>query len=121
MQFTVQSTSGGVTTEITFAGKNLDSTNLKLRVDLEVNDGNYTYLMFGNQTAWNNETGTWKASDFQTDWDNWNTKQFSTYRTHGANWKSGDADIYYVEGGTEIKIFAIRINPTLNDAMFNAM
>jgi hypothetical protein len=121
VQFTVQSTSGDVMTEITFAGKNLNSTDPTLRVDLTSGDSVLSYLIFGNQTAWNNETGTWKPSDYATDWNNWNTNQFAVYRSHNASWKSGDADIYYFnDSGTEIKIFDISINPTLNDSLFIA-
>jgi hypothetical protein len=118
IRFQVHSTTDGVTTEINFTAKNLDSSStMKLRADVESGDSALSYIMSGNN-AWNNEAGTWQASDYATDYANWYTNQFASYRTHGANWKTGDADIYYTDGGTEIQIFAISLNPTIDDALF---
>jgi|WetSurMetagenome_2_1015567.scaffolds.fasta_scaffold201326_1 hypothetical protein len=118
IRFSVHSTTDGVTTEINFTAKNLDSSStMKLRADVESGDSALSYILSGNN-AWNNIAGTWQASDFATDYANWYTNQFASYRTHGANWKTGDADIYYTDSGAEIQIFAISLNPAVDDALF---
>jgi hypothetical protein len=121
IEFTVNFTSGGVTTVEKFVGKNLNSTDLKLRVDVDMGGTSLSYLMFGNQTAWNTETGTWAVANFAIDWANWNTNQFSIYRIHNAAWMTGDGDINYTDGGNTIFIYNIALNPTIDDSAFNPM
>ncbi len=118
VQFTVNSTAADVTTTIKFAGKSLDNMDLMLRADLETDGTVLSYVMFGNQTSFNNETGTWAQSDFTTDWNNWNTNQFSAYRDHSPNWMTGDGDISYDEAGSAIVVYNIVINPSIPDSFF---
>ncbi len=101
-----------------FAGKNLNTGTMMLRVDVIGGGTVYSYIMHAqNQTAWSNATGTWAQSDFATDWPTWST-QFEGYVAHNKDWKTGDSDIAYTDSGNSIKIYDIVINPTLADSLF---
>lgn len=119
LQFTVDVAG----TVIKYQGKNLGTSNLLLRVDLDAGEaGTLSYIMYANnQTALNNETGTWAESDFTTDWANWNTNGFSSYVAHNADWMTGDDDVEYTDAGATIKIYDIVINPTIADSVFQSM
>jgi uncharacterized protein (UPF0333 family) len=108
----------GTTGTYIFAGKNLNASDLMLRVDVVGGGTVYSYIMVaGNQTSWSNATGTWAASDFATDWPTWST-QFEGYIAHNENWKTGDGDITYTDSGNSITIYDIVINPMLADSLF---
>jgi len=119
LQFNLNLTAAdGTSGTYKFAGRNLGTATLMLRVDVEGGGTVYSYIMFaGNQTAWNNATGTWAQSDFATDWPTWSS-QFEGYVTHNKDWKTGDGDITYTDSGNSIKITGIVINPTLADSLF---
>ena len=120
LQFSVLSMISDSTTALDFAAKNLDNMDLMLRVDLDIGGGTvFSYIMYGNQTSFNNETGVWMESVFETDWQNWNTDQFSSYRNHNPDWTTGDDDIEYTDDlGNSITVYDIVINPSLDDSLF---
>ena len=120
LQFGVLSMIDDSTTSLDFAAKNLDNMDLMLRVDLDIGGGMVlSYIMYGNQTSFNNESGEWMETDFATDWENWNTNQFSSYRNHNPDWTTGMDDIEYTDDlGNSITIYDIVINPSLDDSLF---
>jgi len=119
LQFNLNLTAADGTSGIyKFAGRNLGTADLALRVDIEGGGTVYSYVMFaGNQTAWSNETGTWAQSDFTTNWTTWST-QFTGYVAHNEDWTTGDDDITYTDSGNSITVYDIVINPTLADSLF---
>ena len=127
LQFSVNlTTSGGSTGIYKFAGKNLGTANITLRVDAtpEVSvDTTYSYIMFAsNQTSWNNETGTWAVGNFTQDWGISWSPLWSGYIAHNSDWKTGDVDITYTDDqGNSVVIYNIAINPTLDDSVFSPM
>jgi hypothetical protein len=123
LQYTVDLTTAGVVGTYKFAGRNLGTASIELRVDANpvVVDGTtYSYIMFaGNQTSWNNETGTWGQGNFMQDWGVTWSPQWSSYIAHDADWKAGDDDITYTDdSGNEVLIYDIVVNPTLPDSLF---
>ncbi len=122
LQYNVNVTdTSGTTGVYMFAGNNLGTANIMLRVDVVGGDTIYSYLLFaGNQTSWNNATGTWAAGTFVDDWTTWST-QFEGYIDHNEDWKAGDSDITYTADGNSIVIYDISINPTLADSFFQPM
>ncbi|MBT0159375.1 hypothetical protein G4O51_05250 [Candidatus Bathyarchaeota archaeon A05DMB-2] len=123
LQFTVNLTDPTGLGIYKFAGKNLDTANVWLRVDATpvVSEGTtYSTIMYaGNQTSWTNATGTWMESDFSADWGTTWSPSWSGYIDHNKDWKTGDGDIsYHDEAGNAVLIYDIVINPTLSDSLF---
>jgi len=124
LRYTVNMTTADITGTYMFAGKNLGTGDLLLRVDANpiVDDATtYSYLFYaGNQTSYNNATGTWAQGDFTTDWATY-SGMFEGYIAHNEDWMTGDGDIEYTDAGNNIKVYDIEINPTLADSLFQAM
>jgi hypothetical protein len=126
LQYTVDLTTSGVTGTYKFAGKNLGTAEIMLRVDANpvVSEGTiYSYVMYAtNQTSYNNETGTWAEGNFTKDWGVTWSPQWSGYIAHNSDWKTGDNDILYTDdAGNSVKVYNIVINPTLADSVFQSM
>jgi hypothetical protein len=125
LQFDVNITTSGVVGTYNFAAKNLNSSDILLRVDSNpvVSDGTiYSNIMYAsNQTAYSNATGTWAVSDFATDWPTWST-EFENYKTQlTSNW-SGTGDLSYTDASENaIVIFNIKVQPSLPDSLFQSM
>ena len=122
LQYNVNITTSGVVGTYMFAGKNIGTANLTLRIDATPVVGADTYssiLSATDESAWSNATGTWATSDFATDWGQTWSPLWSGYIDHNPNWKAGDVDITYTDNsGNEIVIYGIVINPTLADSLF---
>ena len=95
--------------------------NTMMRLDIEGDDVVYSYIFFvGNQTDWNNASGTWAEGNYTENWTIWGA-QWYNYITHNSGWKTGDAEITYTDSGNSIKVYDIEINPTLDDSVFAPM
>ena len=121
LQFEANVTRQGTTLTYEWAGKNLNSTNVTLRIDLLGGEaGIYSYILNGgNQTAWAAVDGEWAdiSSYFNAEWNSWGT-QWTGHVNALANW-SGTGDYTYTDAnGDSITIYNITINPTLPDSLF---
>lgn len=121
LQFEANVTSQGYTIPYKLAGKNLNSTNLTLRIDLLGGEsGNYSYILnAGDETAWEAVNGEWtdKSSDFTNQWASWGT-EWTNYVDALANWSGTGDYTYTAANGDAITIYNITINPTLPDSLF---
>jgi hypothetical protein len=117
MQFDVQTSEKN----ITFAAKNLGTSDIMLRVEEVYTDGSaFTYIM--NQTdqqAWAYVGGEWMdvSADWTTYWTNTWEPSLNGYMAELKNW-SGTGDYEIQAGGETQTIFNIHVNPTLADSLF---
>ena len=122
LQFTVNDTSQGTTTPYQFAGTNMGTANLAIRVDLpSCNPGgaNYTYVFnSGTQSAWNKTSdAAWMTDNFNNAWPLWDN-MWSGYVSKLDSWNSTATYSYTASNGDSIIIFDIHVNPTLPSSTF---
>ena len=121
LQFEANVTSQGTTITYKLAGKNLNSTNLTLRIDLLGGEsGNYSYILnAGDETAWAAVNGEWTnvSSDFKNQWNSWGT-EWTGYVNKLANWSGTGDYTYTAANGDSITVYNITVNPTLPDSLF---
>jgi hypothetical protein len=122
LQFTVNDTSQGTTTPYQFAGTNIGTSNLTIRVDLpSCNPGgaNYTYVLnAGTQSAWNTTSGgAWIKDNFNNAWPLWGN-MWSGYVSKLDAWNSTATYSYTASSGDSITIFDIHVNPALPSSTF---
>ena len=121
LQYDADVTSQGATVTYEFAGANLNTTSLKLRIDvLGGESGNYSYILnAGDQTAWSAVNGEWTdvSSTFTDQWTSWGTL-WSNYVNALKNW-SGTGDYTFTDAnGDSVLISNISLNPTVADSLF---
>jgi hypothetical protein len=121
LQFEANVTSQGATITYDWAGTNLNSANVTLRIDLLGGEaGNYSYILNGgSQTAWTAVNGEWTdiSSEFNAQWKAWGDL-WTGHVDALKNW-SGTGDCSYTAtDGSSITIYNIAINPTLPDSLF---
>jgi hypothetical protein len=121
LQYSVNVTSQGATVTYNFAGKNINTSTLMIRVDLLGGaSGNYSYILYaGQDKSWSSvNNGTWKASsDFKGDWNSWGT-QWTDYVNKLGSWSGTGNYKYTASDGSSITIFNIAVNPTIADSLF---
>jgi hypothetical protein len=122
LQYDVDVTYQGTTTLSKFAGKNLGTSDVMLRIDLSGdNQANYTTVIKGgDQTAWRSTNGNWTdvSTTYNTIWEIGCGNQWNNNVDALANW-SGTGDCTYTDSvGTSYKIYNVVINPTLDDSLF---
>jgi hypothetical protein len=120
LQYDADVTSMGETIQYNWAGKNLGTEDLMIRVDLLGGEmGNFSYIMnAGEQTAWQNIVGTWEEADFAEQWASWGTAWTENLDELKADW-SGTGDFTYTaENGDDITISNVSLNPELADSLF---
>jgi predicted permease len=122
LQYTVDVTYNGTTTLAKFAGENLGTPNMLLRVDLSGSGSNWSLILNGtDQTAWQTFDGNW--TDISTSYNDimtsgcgirWNANVDAL-----ANW-SGTGDCTYTDSATAttFRIYKVVINPTLDASLF---
>lgn len=131
LQFTVNDTVQGVTATYYFAGRNIGTSNLTVRVDLPVaGSDNYSYVFnFGEKKNWNSTDGgtTWTdaTSDLVNQWDGCWGPLWTSYVKNLGNY-NGTGDYTYISNselnnmttGNTIKIYNISVNPRLQNSLF---
>jgi hypothetical protein len=115
-------TSQGSTITYEWAGRNIGSDTLEIRVDLLGGEsGNYSYILnAGDQTAWAGVNDEWTdvSSDFANQWAAWGATWTENLDALQADW-SGTGDFQYTaSNGDEITIHNIALNPELADSLF---
>ena len=122
LKFSVNLTDSSGTSGIyKYTAKNIGTSNTMMRLDIEGDDVVYSYIFFvGNQTDWNNASGTWAEGNYTENWTIWGAQWYG-YITHNSGWKTGDAELTYTDSGNSIKVYDIEINPTLDDSVFAPM
>ena len=119
LQFNSNLTTQGSTLEHKWAGKNIHTDNLTVRVDiLGGAAGNYSYILdTGQNKSWISvNEGAWTTSDFTTDWSGLGA-EWNDYVNHMANWSSGDVTYQALTGETVV-LYNIVVNPTIPDSTF---
>lgn len=119
VSFNADVTSAGTTTTYMWQGKDIHSSSVTFRVDLE---GGYAYILnAGTQTAWEStDSGaTWTAGVFADDWLAWGAT-FQDYLDNLAHWNGSDAT-YSIDDATigSAVVSDIVVNPTIPAATFN--
>jgi hypothetical protein len=114
-------TSQGSDIPYQFAGTDLNTTSLKLRIDvLGGESGNYSYILNAeDQTAWSAVNGEWTdvSSDFTNQWTSWGTL-WTNYMDALKSW-SGTGDYTFTDtNGDSVHISNISLNPTLAASLF---
>lgn len=122
LQYDVDVTDQGTTSLSEFAGKNLGTSDVMLRIDMSgVGQANYTTVVNGvDQTAWRSTNGNWAdvSTTYNTIWEIGCGKQWSNNVDALANW-IGTGDCTYTDSvGTSYRIYNVVINPTLADSLF---
>ena len=122
LQYDADVTAQGTTITYKFAGINLGTSNLTIRVDLLGGEaGNFSYILNGGeQKAWAKTDSTWTdvSSDFTNQWAGWGTEWTNNVNALGA-WTTGSGDVTYTNAnGDSILIYNISLNPTLADSLF---
>ncbi len=120
LQFNSNLTSQGTTIVHKWAGKNIHTDNLTIRVDVMGGAaGNYSYILDTGQQKSSTSVngGAWTASDYTIDWNAFGP-EWNDYLSHFANW-SGTGDVSYTnQAGEGVVLYNISVNPTLPDSTF---
>ena len=121
LQYDADVTAQGTTITYKFAGINLGTSNLTIRVDLLGGEaGNFSYILNGGeQKAWAKTDSTWTdvSSDFTNQWNAWGT-QWTANVDALASWSGTGDYTYTAANGDSVKIYNISVNPTLADSLF---
>jgi hypothetical protein len=123
LRYDVDVTYQGTTTLSKFAGKNLNASDIMLRIDMIGGEaGNYTYIFNGgNKTAWQAFNGNW--TDISTTYNDLMGTggigaKMTVHMDALVNW-SGTGDYTYTDSvGTSYRIYNVAINPTLDNSLF---
>jgi len=119
LQFSVDIESGDAAGTYTYKAKNIGESTMKIRIDMSISGMDFVYIVNGEeQKSWTYMSGTWtENTDFTADWDSWGVA-LTGYKEDLANW-TGSGDYTYSDSeGNSIKIYAITVNPTLEDSLF---
>jgi hypothetical protein len=117
LQFSVEVTSGGTSYTNTYMAKNIGTSNLMIRIEME---GDMIYIVNGaEQKAWAYMDGTWTdiSSSFADEWNSWSTT-VSGYQGELADWTGTGEWTYTGTDGSSVRIYDISINPSLADSLF---
>jgi hypothetical protein len=122
LQIETNVTEQEVTVTHKWAAKNLNSTQLMLRLDLLGGEaGNYSYILIpSNQTAWSAENGVWTdvSGTFNTLWSVWDTHWNNLVNELVANWSGTGDHNYTASNGASVKVYSVSVNPSLADSLF---
>jgi hypothetical protein len=122
LQYDADVTSQGATITYAWAGKNIGTDNLTIRVDLLGGEsGNYSYILnAGDETAWSAVNDEWTdvSSDFAAQWAAWATSWTENLDALKADWSGTGAFSYTAANGDSITIHNIALGPTLSDSLF---
>jgi len=121
LQFSADITTSGTLTTYTYSAKNIGTSNAMLRIEGTEAQGNFIYIVNGAQKqAWIYENGQWTdlTGYFTEYWTQWNST-FTGLRSDLSHW-SGSGDYTYTDpsSGDTIRIYNIKVNPSLADSLF---
>lgn len=124
LEFTVQATnSSGTVYTYKFYVKNLQESNILVRVETSDSSGNQVLIVdAGQQKAWLQTSGIWvDVSSYYTTYYNTYKNDIALYQQSLASW-SGSGDYTFVDpsSGYTVRIYDITVNPTLSDSLFQA-
>jgi hypothetical protein len=121
LQIEANVTSQGVTVTQKWAAKNLNTSQLMLRLDLLGGaSGNYSYILIAsNKTAWSAVNGVWTdvSGTFNDLWSIWGT-HWTNLVNALANWSGAGDYTYTASGGESVRVYDISVNPSLADSLF---
>jgi hypothetical protein len=113
------STKGTVTYK--WIGKNLNSTQQMMRIDLWGGEaGNYSYIFIAsNQTVWSAQNGVWTdaSSTYNDLWSLWST-HWTGLVNELANWSGAGEYTFTASWGASETIYYVSVNPSLADSLF---
>jgi hypothetical protein len=122
LQYTVDVTYNGTTTLAKFAGENLGTSGMLLRVDLSGGGRNWSLILNGtDRTAWQTFGGNW--TDISTSYNDIMTSgcgmRWNANMNALANW-NGTGDCTYTDSAaaTTFRIYNVALNPTLDASLF---
>ena len=122
LQFDANATESGTTTTLLFAGENIGTSNLTIRIDLPAYNQSYV-LNYGLQQSWSSTDGgkTWTLdSSFTNDNNIWGARWLGEVKALG-NW-TGTGNYVYTDNTTSppttVTIYNISLNPTLPVSLF---
>jgi hypothetical protein len=122
IQYDADITSQGATIQYKYAGKNLGTDNLMIRIDLLGGEaGNYSYILnAGDETAWAAVNDEWTdvSSDFAAQWAAWGAAWTENLDALKANWSGTGDYTFTAENGDSITIKNVSLNPELADSLF---
>ena len=122
LQFSVNQTTDDVLVGYTYSCKNFNASDEKLRVDMCLTEGNYSYIIdLGTQKSYASMDGgaTWSETNFADDCTNYVTPFHNIVDKLIANGDTAD-DYSYTESGSTYDVYCIAVNPTLADSLFTA-
>ena len=122
LQFFLNETStNGALLTYEFYAKNVNSSNLMLRVNLPNPSANYSFIMDNStqKSYVSTDNGaTWQNSDFTADWSHLG-EVFNEGVNQLVHWNGKDQTVTFTasNGATDI-IYNITVDPTLPDSLF---
>ncbi len=120
LQFKVEVTSEGSSYTNTYIAKNIGTSDMMIRIEIESADGDFGYILNGaEEKAWTYEEGEWTdISDmFSDQWSLWSAT-YEGYQTSLADWTGTGEWTYTDTDGSSVRIYDISVNPTLADTLF---
>ena len=122
LQIETNVTEQGVTVTHKWAGKNLNSTQQMLRLDLLGGEaGNYSYIFItSNQTVWSAANGVWTdaSSTFNDLWSFWGGHWNNLMNELKTNWSGTGDHNYTTSDGASVRVYYVSVNPSLADSLF---
>ncbi len=119
LQFSVNETTNGALVTYEFAGNNVNTSSLMLRVDIPGGaSGNYSYILsVSQQKSWDKvNDGAWTEGNYTADWSTWGAAWYN-YDTALVNW-NGTGDYTYTSGTSSYTIYNIVVNATIPASTF---
>jgi hypothetical protein len=117
LKFDVSSTTGGVSSSMTFYVKGIGSDAVKMRVEGTAAGQEFKLIINGEQEkVWMYIAGQWMdfSSSYSDYWEQWNSA-FSGYKESLSGWAGSGT--WTSPDGT-VTISNIQVNPTLEDSLF---
>jgi hypothetical protein len=120
LQFTVTATEGTSMGTVVYSAKNIGTSDMMIRVDIEMEELTISYIVNGaQQKAWANEGSGWVLYDaFLDQWDAWDST-WQGYTDNLSGWTAGEWTYTDADGYT-VTVSDIAVNPSLEDSFFEA-
>jgi hypothetical protein len=119
LSFSVNQTTSGVVVSYTYTCKGLNAVDEKVRVDMCLTEGSYSYIIdLGTQKSYTSTNGgsTWTVTTFADDCTNYVTPFHSIVTKIVANGNANDFS--FTENGSTNDVFCIAVNPTIAESVF---